>query len=91
MGAKIVGINSDRDGGVINEEGFSFDEIKRMFLNKDGNKLVAQNMIPFSEINDKIWKLGADIFAPCAASRLVTKDQIVPSNPKWIRSHLMWC
>ncbi len=75
MGAKIVGI-IDRDGGVINEEGFTFDEIKRLFLNKDGNKLVAQNMIPFAEINERIWSLGADIFAPCAASRLVTKDQI---------------
>jgi glutamate dehydrogenase/leucine dehydrogenase len=75
MGAKVVGI-IDRDGGVINEEGFSFDEIRRLFLNKDGNKLVAQNMIPFAEINKKIWTLGADIFAPCAASRLVTKDQI---------------
>ena len=47
-----------------------------MFLNKDGNKLVAQNMISFEEINQKIWTLGADVFAPCAASRLVTKDQI---------------
>ena len=75
MGAKVVGI-IDRDGGVIKEEGFSFEEIKRLFLNKDGNKLVAQNMIPFAEINDSIWKLGAEIFAPCAASRLVTKDQV---------------
>jgi len=75
MGAKIVGI-IDRDGGIINEEGFTFDEIKRLFLNKDGNKLVAPNMIPFVEINEKIWNLGADIFTPCAASRLVTKDQI---------------
>ncbi|WP_396195096.1 Glu/Leu/Phe/Val dehydrogenase dimerization domain-containing protein [Flavobacterium sp.] len=75
MGAKVVGI-IDRDGGVINEEGFSYDEIKMLFLNKDGNKLVAQNMIPFAEINERIWTLGADIFAPCAASRLVTKDQI---------------
>ncbi|MFN3969254.1 Glu/Leu/Phe/Val dehydrogenase dimerization domain-containing protein [Flavobacterium sp.] len=75
MGAKVVGI-IDRDGGVINEEGFSFEEIRMMFLNKDGNKLVAQNMIPFAVINERIWTLGADIFAPCAASRLVTKDQI---------------
>ena len=75
MGAKVVGI-IDRDGGVIKEEGFSFEEIKRLFLNKDGNKLVAQNMIPFAEINGSIWKLGAEIFAPCAASRLVTKDQV---------------
>jgi len=47
-----------------------------LFLNKDGNKLVAQNMIPFAEINERIWTLGAEIFTPCAASRLVTKDQI---------------
>jgi glutamate dehydrogenase/leucine dehydrogenase len=75
MGANVIGI-IDRDGGVIKEEGFSFEEIKMLFLNKDGNKLVAQNMIPFAEINERIWTLGADIFAPCAASRLVTKDQI---------------
>jgi glutamate dehydrogenase/leucine dehydrogenase len=75
MGAKVIGI-IDRDGGIINEEGFTFDEIKMLFLNKDGNKLVAQNMIPFAEINDKIWKLGAQIFTPCAASRLVTKEQV---------------
>ena len=75
MGAKVVGI-IDRDGGVMNENGFSFDEIKAFFLNKDGNKLVAQNMIPFEEINAKIWTMGAEIFAPCAASRLVTQDQV---------------
>ena len=75
MGAKVVGI-IDRDGGVMNENGFSFDEIKAFFLNKDGNKLVAQNMIPFDEINGKIWTMGAEIFAPCAASRLVTQDQV---------------
>lgn len=75
MGVKIIGI-IDRDGGVINEDGFSFEEIRRLFLNKDGNKLVAENMIPFEQINTKIWTIGADIFAPCAASRLVTKDQI---------------
>ena len=75
MGAKVIGI-IDRDGGVINENGFSFAEIKQLFLNKDGNKLVAENMIPFAEINEKIWTLGAEIFTPCAASRLVTKNQI---------------
>jgi glutamate dehydrogenase/leucine dehydrogenase len=75
MGAKIVGI-IDREGGIINEEGFSFDEIKRLFLNKDGNKLVAPNMIPFEKINQQIWNINAEIFAPCAASRLVQKSQI---------------
>ena len=75
MGAKVVGI-IDRDGGVMNENGFSFEEIKTFFLNKDGNKLVAPNMISFEEINQKIWTMGAEIFAPCAASRLVTQSQV---------------
>lgn len=75
MGAKVVGI-IDRDGGLINENGFTFEEIKELFLNKDGNKLVAENMIPFEEINQKIWTIGAAIFAPCAASRLVTQNQV---------------
>ena len=75
MGAKIVGI-IDRDGGLINEEGFTFEEITKLFLNKDGNKLVAENMIPFEEINKRIWNIEAQIFAPCAASRLVQKSQI---------------
>jgi glutamate dehydrogenase/leucine dehydrogenase len=75
MGAKVVGI-IDRDGGVINENGFSFEEIRNLFLKKDGNKLVADNMIPFEEINAKIWSIGAEVFAPCAASRLVTKEQV---------------
>ena len=75
MGVKVIGI-IDRDGGIINENGFSFEEIRNLFLTKDGNKLVAANMIPFETINEKIWTIGADIFAPCAASRLVTKNQI---------------
>ena len=75
MGAKIIGI-IDRDGGIINEEGFTFKEIKALFLAKNGNKLVAEKMIPFDVINHKIWSIGAEIFTPCAASRLVTQSQI---------------
>ena len=33
-------------------------------------------MIPFEEINQKIWTIGAEIFTPCAASRLVTQSQV---------------
>lgn len=75
MGAKVVGI-IDRVGGLINVDGFSFKEITDLYLNKNGNTLVADNMIPFNEINEKIWSLQTEVFAPCAASRLVTKDQI---------------
>ncbi|MEC8683828.1 MAG: Glu/Leu/Phe/Val dehydrogenase dimerization domain-containing protein [Bacteroidota bacterium] len=75
QGAKIVGI-IDAAGGLINEEGFSFEEIKDLFLNKKGNTLVAENLIPFEEVNKLIWEIKTEIFAPCAASRLVTKAQI---------------
>ncbi len=75
LGAKVVGI-IDRVGGVINEDGFSLEEVRTMFLNKRGNMLVAENMIPFDEINQKIWAIPAEIFIPAAASRLVTKNQI---------------
>jgi len=75
LGAKVVGI-IDRDGGLINENGFSMSEIRTLFLNKDGNKLHSEAMIPFKEINEKIWNLPAEIFVPAAASRLVTKEQV---------------
>ena len=75
MGAKIVGI-IDIAGGLINEDGFSFEEITDLFLAKTGNTLVSDNLIPFNEANEKIWSLETEIFAPCAASRLITKDQI---------------
>jgi len=77
MGAKIVGI-IDRAGGVIKEEGFTFEEIKDFFLTKNGNTLVANadELISFEEINNRIWTLPTEIFLPCAASRLITKEQI---------------
>ena len=71
LGAKVVGI-IDREGGLINKDGFSFEEIKQLFLDKDGNKLIAEKMIPFAELDAQVWSVGAEIFAPCAASRLVT-------------------
>lgn len=75
MGAKIIGI-LDRDGGLINKDGYSYEEIKDLFLAKKGNTLQSKDLIPFEEANKAFWSLGADIFAPCAASRLVQKDQI---------------
>ena len=74
-GAKVVGI-IDRDGGLINEKGFSFEEIKNLFLNKNGNAINDENLLSFEEINDQIWDLKSEIFLPCAASRLITKDQV---------------
>lgn len=73
-GVKIIGI-LDRDGGVINKKGFSFDDVKSMFTNKSGNKLNVKDIKPFDQINAEIWSLGADIFVPGAASKIVTRQQ----------------
>ena len=75
LGAKVVGI-IDRNGGLINEAGFTLEEMRTLFLEKNGNQLHAENIIPFDEINEKIWSLPAEIFVPAAASRLVTQDQV---------------
>lgn len=75
MGAKVVGI-IDRVGGLINQQGFSMEEMTKLFNDRAQNTLVAQNLIPFAEINESIWQTSADIFVPAAASRLVTKDQV---------------
>ncbi len=74
-GAKIVGI-IDKVGGVIKKEGFTFDEIKELFDRRTSNYLEAENMISFEEINEKIWRIRAEIFVPAAASRLINKKQL---------------
>jgi glutamate dehydrogenase/leucine dehydrogenase len=75
QGAIIVGI-IDRVGGLIKEEGFTFEEIRTLFNQKDGNKLKAEGMLSFEAVNQKIWDVKAEVFLPCAASRLITNDQL---------------
>lgn len=74
-GVMIVGI-IDRNGGLMKNTGFTKDEIKDMFLNKQGNTLVHPDMLSYEEVNAKIWDIGAEIFIPAAASRLLTKEQV---------------
>lgn len=74
-GVKITGI-IDRVGGIINTNGLSFNEIDSLFANKTGNKLVAENLISFETANENVWTVGAEIFIPAAASRLVTQSQV---------------
>lgn len=74
-GAKIVGI-IDRVGGVMNEKGYTFEEIKTLFLNRNANTITSEKLIPFDEINKKIWSMKADVFIPAAGSRLITKQQV---------------
>jgi glutamate dehydrogenase/leucine dehydrogenase len=74
-GASIVGI-IDRSGGILRPDGLSFDEVRHLYLRKDGNTLVAPDLLSFDEVNRDVWDLPAEVFLPCAASRLVTLDQV---------------
>ncbi|NBW37514.1 MAG: amino acid dehydrogenase [Cytophagia bacterium] len=75
MGVKVVGIIS-REGGLINKDGFTQEEINKLVLDRQGNRIVSDQLLPFDEINAKIWDEAFEIFIPAAASRLVTRDQI---------------
>ena len=75
QGVKIVGI-IDRVGGLLKPEGYTFEEVRDLFLNRQSNTLVADQLIPFNEINEQIWKTEAEIFVPAAASRLVSEAQV---------------
>lgn len=74
-GAKIVGI-IDRVGGIISENGLSFEEVKSLYLNKTKNELVASNLISYGQVIEKIWDIQADIFIPCAGSRMISEEQL---------------
>jgi glutamate dehydrogenase/leucine dehydrogenase len=75
MGVKIVGILT-REGGLINQAGFSQEEICRLVVTRQGNRLITDELLPFEMVNQKIWDLESEIFIPAAASRLVTQDHV---------------
>ncbi|MBI3141390.1 MAG: amino acid dehydrogenase [Bacteroidetes bacterium] len=74
-GARVVGI-IDRVGGLLSQDGFSFEEITRLFNERQGNYLESSNLLSFDEVNAKIWDMPAQVFLPCAASRLVQMGQL---------------
>ncbi|MDW8330299.1 MAG: Glu/Leu/Phe/Val dehydrogenase dimerization domain-containing protein [Cyclobacteriaceae bacterium] len=75
MGVKIVGILG-REGGLIQPEGFSEEEIRQLMINREKNKLVSDHLLPFEQVNEHIWDEPFEIFIPAAASRLVTRKQV---------------
>ena len=74
-GAIVVGI-IDKVGGVVNPDGYTFDEVKSLLEDRTSNFLEADNMLSFEEANEKVWKVGAEIFVPAAASRLLLQKQL---------------
>ena len=89
LGVKIVGIMSS-EGGLFNEKGFTFDEIRELIINKQHNKMVSPDMLPYGELEPRkgdirgaygelekrIWDREFEIFIPAAASRLISRDQV---------------
>lgn len=75
QGVKVVGI-IDRVGGLINPEGFTESEVAALFNNRVNNTLVADGLLSFEEANERIWSMGAEIFVPAAASRLVKQHEV---------------
>ena len=75
QGAVITGI-IDRAGGILQPAGMGLDEVRSLFLAKEGNALIADKLTPFEDVQAAIWDVGAEVFLPCAASRLVTQDQL---------------
>ena len=58
-------------------------------MNKENNKLVSPELISFDEVNNQIWDVQADVFIPCAASRLLDLNQVnrlIDSGVKLISS-----
>lgn len=76
-GAKIVAI-SDGEGAVINNEGFSAEEIIELF--KNSFSLESKGLVKHNDKKKNSWEsiydVEADIFSPCARSFLVTREHI---------------
>ena len=76
-GFKIVGI-TDRDGGLISETGFNFEEVKQLIRARKNNLITHENKISMEDLNKKLWHTPADVFIPAAGSRLVDKEMLEP-------------
>lgn len=75
QGVKVVGI-IDVTGALINNDGFNFEEIRTLFLNRKNNKLTHDNLIPFEQAKDIFFETQADIFIPAAGSRLIGENEV---------------
>jgi glutamate dehydrogenase/leucine dehydrogenase len=69
-GARVTGI-IDRHGGVFHEEGYGFDAVRKLFLDRVNNQVISPDLVPVEEARERFWTTGAEIFIPAASSRLV--------------------
>ena len=75
QGVKITGI-IDITGALIKEEGFGFEEIKQLFLQRKDNKLTHPDLIQFDKAKEIFFHTKADIFIPAAGSRLIGEQEL---------------
>ncbi|WP_458735596.1 Glu/Leu/Phe/Val dehydrogenase dimerization domain-containing protein [Zobellella taiwanensis] len=75
QGARIVGI-MDASGGVIAPEGLGVEQVRALYLGRQGNRLAGPGVVSFEQAQAAFWQLGAEVFLPCAASRLVGADHL---------------
>ena len=72
-GFRIKGI-MDKEGFVLSNDGFTQEEIVRLFLSKENHTLSSKEKL-FDDFS-VFWNHGSDIFLPCAGSRLVSKSNL---------------
>jgi len=74
-GAKIVGI-IDSSGGLIDKEGLGLEQTKELYLGRYFDRKRFSWPQSFDQVNNAIWGMGAEIFVPAAASRLVGIESV---------------
>jgi glutamate dehydrogenase/leucine dehydrogenase len=74
-GVQVIAI-LDKYGGVINQAGFSPEEVRCFILERRSHKFSGYQIFPYDRMMAEFWKLPADIFIPAAASKLVNNDQV---------------
>jgi len=74
-GAKITGI-IDRHGVVVNTEGYSFEQVRKMFLDRKNNQVVSPDLLTREQGEVKFWNTPGEIFIPAASSRLLKREQL---------------
>lgn len=73
-GVKIKGI-MDRYSVFLSAKGIEEDEVVRLFVGRKNLKLSSDKAVSLKDGEDDFWSTKADIFVPCAASRLITKKK----------------
>ncbi|KAF5278180.1 hypothetical protein FQR65_LT15774 [Abscondita terminalis] len=52
------------------------DSCGKWCIPKKKNDCHTPDLLPFAQVNEEVWNIGAEIFIPAAASRLVSKEQV---------------